>query len=89
MRSTTPNILTAGIAAPEFSLHVTPDQKLSLRKLRGKPVILRFKTSLAVEPSLLICVFPFAENAAAAIVAEPRPRRVRREVRETWLLLPC
>jgi len=37
-----PNILTAGIAAPEFSLHVTPDQKLSLSELRGKPVILAF-----------------------------------------------
>jgi len=37
-----PNILTAGIAAPKFSLHVTPDQKLSLSELRGKPVILAF-----------------------------------------------
>jgi len=37
-----PNILTAGTAAPEFSLHVTPDQKLSLSELRGKPVILAF-----------------------------------------------
>jgi peroxiredoxin len=36
------NILTAGITAPEFSLHVTPDQKLSLSELRGRPVILAF-----------------------------------------------
>ncbi|MGP8172984.1 MAG: redoxin domain-containing protein [Terracidiphilus sp.] len=36
------NILPAGTAAPEFSLHVTPDQKLSLSELRGKPVILAF-----------------------------------------------
>ena len=35
-------ILTAGTTAPEFSLHVTPDQKLSLRELRGKPVVLAF-----------------------------------------------
>ncbi len=35
-------ILAAGTAAPEFSLHVTPDQKLSLKELRGKPVILAF-----------------------------------------------
>ncbi|HTC40294.1 MAG TPA: redoxin domain-containing protein [Candidatus Acidoferrales bacterium] len=35
-------ILAAGIAAPDFSLHVTPDQKLSLKELRGKPVILAF-----------------------------------------------
>ena len=36
------NILPAGTPAPEFSLHVTPDQKLSLSELRGKPVILAF-----------------------------------------------
>ena len=35
-------ILAAGIKAPEFSLHVTPDQKLSLGELRGRPVILAF-----------------------------------------------
>jgi peroxiredoxin len=35
-------ILPAGTPAPEFSLHVTPDQKLSLSELRGKPVILAF-----------------------------------------------
>lgn len=31
-----------GTAAPEFSLHVTPDQTLSLSELRGKPVVLAF-----------------------------------------------
>ena len=36
------NILPAGTTAPEFSLNVTPDQKLSLSELRGKPVILAF-----------------------------------------------
>jgi peroxiredoxin len=36
------DILPAGTPAPEFSLHVTPDQKLSLSELRGKPVILAF-----------------------------------------------
>jgi peroxiredoxin len=36
------NILPAGTPAPEFSLNVTPDQKLSLSELRGKPVILAF-----------------------------------------------
>ena len=36
------NILPAGTPAPEFSLHVTPDQKLSLSELRGRPVILAF-----------------------------------------------
>jgi peroxiredoxin len=37
-----PNILPAGKTAPEFSLPVTPDQKLSLSELRGRPVILAF-----------------------------------------------
>src|SRR5215472_14595534 len=35
-------ILAAGRPAPDFSLHVTPDQKLSLRELRGRPVVLAF-----------------------------------------------
>jgi peroxiredoxin len=35
-------ILAPGTPAPDFTLHVTPDQKLSLRELRGKPVILAF-----------------------------------------------
>jgi peroxiredoxin len=35
-------ILAAGTVAPDFTLHVTPDQKLSLKELRGKPVILAF-----------------------------------------------
>ncbi len=36
------SILSAGTAAPDFQLHVTPDQKLSLSELRGKPVVLAF-----------------------------------------------
>jgi peroxiredoxin len=36
------HILDAGDIAPDFSLHVTPDQKLSLDELRGRPVILAF-----------------------------------------------
>jgi peroxiredoxin len=36
------SILPPGAAAPDFTLHVTPDQTLSLRELRGKPVILAF-----------------------------------------------
>jgi peroxiredoxin len=35
-------LLARGTAAPDFNLHVTPDQKLSLRELRGRPVILAF-----------------------------------------------
>jgi peroxiredoxin len=35
-------ILRAGTPAPDFSLHVTADQRLSLAELRGRPVILAF-----------------------------------------------
>ncbi len=36
------HILGAGTEAPDFMLPVTPDQKLSLHELRGRPVILAF-----------------------------------------------
>jgi peroxiredoxin len=36
------SMLAAGIAAPNFTLRVTPDQMLTLSDLRGKPVILAF-----------------------------------------------
>jgi peroxiredoxin len=36
------SILTAGTPAPEFQLSVTPDQRLALSELRGRPVILAF-----------------------------------------------
>src|SRR5438132_9667881 len=36
------NILQRGTPAPDFTLPVTPDQKLSLRELRGQPVVLAF-----------------------------------------------
>jgi peroxiredoxin len=35
-------ILAAGTSAPDFTLHVTPDQLLTLDDLKGKPVILAF-----------------------------------------------
>jgi peroxiredoxin len=35
-------ILSAGSTAPDFKLPVTPDQKLSLSELRGRPVVLAF-----------------------------------------------
>jgi peroxiredoxin len=35
-------ILAPGTVAPDFQLPVTPEQKLSLSDLRGKPVILAF-----------------------------------------------
>lgn len=35
-------MLKAGTPAPNFSLHTTPDQKVSLSEFRGRPVILVF-----------------------------------------------
>ena len=35
-------ILPAGTPAPDFTLHVTPDQTPSLQELRGRPVVLAF-----------------------------------------------
>jgi peroxiredoxin len=35
-------ILAPGTQAPDFTLHVTPDQTLSLSELRGRPVVLVF-----------------------------------------------
>jgi peroxiredoxin len=34
--------LPAGTPAPDFTLHSTPDQEVSLRDFRGRPVILAF-----------------------------------------------
>jgi peroxiredoxin len=36
------DVLPPGTPAPDFTLPVTPDQKLSLLELRGHPVILAF-----------------------------------------------
>ncbi len=35
-------ILSPNTEAPDFTLHVTPDQTISLSELKGKPVILAF-----------------------------------------------
>jgi peroxiredoxin len=37
-----PTLLRAGTSAPDFTLHSTPDQTVSLSEFRGKPVILAF-----------------------------------------------
>lgn len=37
-----PEILKAGDKAPDFTLKTTPDQAVSLRDFRGKPVVLAF-----------------------------------------------
>jgi len=37
-----PQALGSGTQAPDFTLHATPDQTVSLTQLRGRPVILAF-----------------------------------------------
>ena len=39
---TNSKLLGPGTTAPDFTLHVTPDQRLTLSDLAGKPVILAF-----------------------------------------------
>jgi peroxiredoxin len=41
-RKSMASLLSPGVQAPDFKLHVTPDQTLSLSELRGRPVILAF-----------------------------------------------
>src|SRR2546425_8398634 len=38
----TDRLVRAGTRAPDFTLHSTPDQTVSLRDFRGRPVILAF-----------------------------------------------
>lgn len=38
----TPGLAPVGMAAPDFTLPATPDQKISLSELRGAPVVLAF-----------------------------------------------
>ena len=38
----TAHVLGAGTPAPDFALHTTPDQVVSLSEFRGRPVILAF-----------------------------------------------
>ena len=38
----TPSILRPGFKAPDFTLKSTPDQTVSLRDFRGRPVVLAF-----------------------------------------------
>jgi peroxiredoxin len=38
----TSHVLGAGTPAPDFALHTTPDQVVSLSEFRGRPVILAF-----------------------------------------------
>jgi peroxiredoxin len=37
-----PGLLAAGTLAPDFALPSTPDQRVSLKELRGRPVVLAF-----------------------------------------------
>jgi peroxiredoxin len=41
----TPSILKPGSRAPDFTLKSTPDQTVSLREFRGRPVVLAFYPS--------------------------------------------
>jgi peroxiredoxin len=66
-------ILAAGSAAPDFTLNSTPDQKLSLSELRGRPVVLAFYPAdwspvCGDEMALFNAVLPDIEELGAAMV---------------------
>ena len=42
MKNDSSSLVSVGQAAPDFSLHSTPDQTVSLSQLRGRPVVLVF-----------------------------------------------
>ncbi|MES2459837.1 MAG: redoxin domain-containing protein [Armatimonadota bacterium] len=42
MTNATSSALPAGVSAPDFTLHTTPDQSVSLSDFRGQPVVLVF-----------------------------------------------
>ncbi|MFL6301749.1 MAG: redoxin domain-containing protein [Terriglobales bacterium] len=65
--------LTPGTAAPDFTLHVTPDQTLSLSELRGRPVILVFYPAdwspvCGAEIALFNEILPEFQNHQATIL---------------------
>jgi peroxiredoxin len=67
------SILAPGTAAPDFTLHVTPDQTLSLSELRGRPVILVFYPAdwspvCGDEIALYNEILPEFQNHQAAIL---------------------
>jgi peroxiredoxin len=66
-------LLSAGTPAPEFSLLSTPDQRLALSELRGRPVVLMFYPAdwspvCGDEVSLFNAVLPeFAKHGATVL----------------------
>src|SRR5690348_18268392 len=66
-------ILAAGTPAPDFTLHSTPDQKLSLSELRGRPVVLAFYPAdwspvCGDEMALFNAVLPDLQELGAAML---------------------
>jgi peroxiredoxin len=66
-------ILAAGTAAPDFTLHSTPDQQLSLSELRGRPVVLAFYPAdwspvCGDEMALFNAVLPDLQELGAAML---------------------
>ena len=66
-------ILQAGTTAPEFTLHSTPDQTLSLSELKGRPVVLAFYPAdwspvCGDEMALFNAVLPDIQELGAAMI---------------------
>jgi peroxiredoxin len=66
-------ILAAGTPAPDFTLNSTPDQKLALSELRGRPVVLAFYPAdwspvCGDEMALFNAVLPDLQELGAAML---------------------
>ncbi|HET9684825.1 MAG TPA: redoxin domain-containing protein [Gemmatimonadaceae bacterium] len=66
-------ILPAGTPAPEFTLHSTPDQTVSLAELRGRPFVLAFYPAdwspvCGDEMALFNAVLPDIEELGARMI---------------------
>lgn len=66
-------ILAAGTPAPDFTLNSTPDQKLALSELRGRPVVLAFYPAdwspvCGDEMALFNAVLPDIQEMGAAML---------------------
>lgn len=68
-----PGILAAGTPAPNFTLHSTPDQTVSLAELRGKPCVLAFYPAdwspvCGDEMAIFNAVLPDIEELGARLI---------------------
>lgn len=73
----TSNILPAGIPAPDFRLPATPEQTLTLKGLRGRPVGALVGILFTNDKALLVSILTAAMAALTATVTVANKERRR------------